>query len=1287
MSRRTPRLFTGLTRLLAVGSVVVAASACHEGIDTTRIEGPNISLGDHLYGVMCDRVGASVLTEDLTGASYHSICHPNDKGVYGDTIKGGVLPPVKGKAKEARRLSIAKMETMARRRSDLILAFNALFPDTEIDNVATADPGDKVHMHTALQSLLQKMVPLYETNPYDKGGEALAPAVTRSLGRLFNELAEREGARQSLAQIWARQGYRPFQVGLGAIKPALAYPGIRALTTASVDVLGPNGEAVPQLQQLLAVSKHELLGAAPVVAPLPNLYVDEGIAQPSRPRTNSEVAKALLLSQDDRFAISPEAPARYIVARDRRGFAIPLGSSPGQPGTVPAPFADLDGDGFADVDFSGRFVDAAGAPMEIDSPFFVPGLASGPREADGRTVQPLWEYVDTSRTFAGAMSRRVIPLLDATQYAEPGDPNAWTVENETLMYAMAGAYALYGAREEAQYDYDNEAIVAPGTNCANCLSYLRFRGEDSPFTALTHAAGQVLADPESDIMIQGTIDLLENHEDAVARLIGAALELRRIAKQHDDAAAAGLEPFVELPYETPVWDQMAQILSRITDEPGLTTKLIESLADPVVVTPIGGAAHMGETLAWNVEAHDELNYNPSDINGPTLNLTVGGSSTSDPITPVDRSAPLQDGNRSGLQRSVQLIHDAAGLKTCNKAGAKVKADVLGISLSWPLIGSYDECELFEIDDLAVFYLNSILAPSHPKRSELTVKSGALNSISDLLATLGIGTQDQLFEDSSGITGMTTHPEPAALNRLVFFGASSDRYGQLPDFDFQNQNSKTNDFISNLIEPVGTVACPLDGFGVAECPTNGDGLLRTRLPNTIFWWERYGFTDYLRPTITAFTEVSCNASVTSCDVGNTTGEQMFIDLIKTLNYHWAGPDHGAECNPSGSPATNLTYCSEAGINRYEPILAESFRSDIIPALHEFSVAAAELSEITIQRGPNAGQVWTGAQVLELTTKILFNQNHAAQRGIVDRNGNAAGTWVDGTVQSQVTPYMMFADALHANDMSFVGEDGAVRKGQWRRARSQLVDELFGVEGSGPGAYFKNPSTVPLLLSVLKVTREQLNANCPDREQGGGCVWASRTMSDKVAEVLSGPLFASAMDLNESIRLNEPARRELQRFLAYILEASSGDDALQSTLASMSDMMQVLSDDAVLTPILQAAAAAARPADDPDGAGCADRAVNVMKALVDPDYDRYQVLDHVLANLVRPIYDETGTPVGLSPMEIFIDTIAEVHRVDASVQGPLGPDDYIYVMGTVRDFFMDDRRGLEQFYTIISERPRE
>jgi hypothetical protein len=652
-----------------------------------------------------------------------------------------------------------------------------------------------------------------------------------------------------------------------------------------------------------------------------------------------------------------------------------------------------------------------------------------------------------------------------------------------------------------------------------------------------------------------------------------------------------------------------------------------------------------------------------------------------------------------------MIHDANGVKACNKLGAKVYMDLAGFpAFEYPFFGSYDECELFAIENLAAFYLGSVLDESHPKRSELKLEDGLIDGITDFLDVfIDPGT---LFTDASGIEGMTLHPTPAALNRLVFFGATSDKW-PMPDLDLNPANLKTNLFVSGLIEPVAPSVCPLQFNGVRACSEMSD-LLRVRDANTIFLFEHFGFYDYLRPVMTAFANVSCNEDVTVCDTSDVSGEQMFVDLVDVMNRHWPGKEHGDECNNTGDAASNSKYCSEAGVNSYEPILAEAFVSDIVPALVEFSKVASEVSAITVKRGASAGQVWTGAEVLEKMARILFDPGYAASVNMVDRKGNKSTKWVDGTPQDQVTGFSLFADTLHGMDERFdkacscTGKDGQEqldceatydacradaerRKGQWKRARSQLVDNFLAVEGEGPGAQFKNRAGPKILLATVELLREQLNANCPKREAPDlvPCAWAKEELAQKLEKTLSGPMFAALMDVQEALRADEPARREVERLLTYLLTSASDNDALQSALASMSDLVQVLGADAELSPIFRAIAGAAGAGDDPDGPGVGDTTVKVLKALTGDQYDKYHVLDHLLPALVTPM--DGGQ--GLSPIEVFMDVIADVNRIDASSAAPLVAEDYKAVMSTMRDFMGSKTRGMEQLYTIVQNRPRE
>src|SRR5258708_33163955 len=77
-------------------------------------------------------------------------------------------------------------------------------------------------------------------------------------------------------------------------------------------------------------------------------------------------------------------------------------------------------------------------------------------------------------------------------------------------------------------------------------------------------------------------------------------------------------------------------------------------------------------------------------------------------TAVDRSAHSTGKNRSGLYRFLGLISDTTGVTACNKDGAKVHAKLGGLSVTMPLIGTYKECEVFKLENLAAFYLDSIV---------------------------------------------------------------------------------------------------------------------------------------------------------------------------------------------------------------------------------------------------------------------------------------------------------------------------------------------------------------------------------------------------------------------------------------------------------------------------------------------------------------------------------------------------------------------------------------------------
>jgi hypothetical protein len=1300
---------------LVVGVALSLSAACSGDFDDRRkLREPVGTLGDDMYSALCDRVGASVLTEDVYGASYRGVCHRDAAGKYRDQVDQSKLPAIKDPLSGSgvvRTLAIAKVEAMGKRRVDLIQAFNSTFSDEPMPD--PFHPGKTVKGHVALQRFLQRIVPLYETNPVNKQGsgsrEGLMPSVTRSTGRLFAALAgpgkdpyakygdpaKAKKAQEALSRLSGRLGYRPLRVALGAIKPSMAYPELRQLTqTLALRLRPPSKNAAPgtgtmrdAFQNVLGMAQHEL--STSLEAPLPIAYAlsDAAKLQPNRPRTNSEVARAIMLSTDPAFA-KPGALPHYLVVRDSRGYAVPTGNQPGVVGTVGGAFYDGDGDGFADVDSRGRFLGPAGV-AQIDTPFFVPGLQRVlPPDAFGRAVDPsgtpLFAYLDTSQTFVGSTTRDLEPLLNP-------DPVA---ESEALADLLSGAYALYGDPIQNKADWGVGGV------------YPTFDTAQSPLADLTHATGWMFAHKNSDVHLKMVGKLFKDHEQTMARLIGASLKIREISNAHPEAK---FDPTVT------IWDELQEIIVKTAKDPKLFKDVLRALAHPDT------QAYLGKAYSNYAKYKDALNYNTNDINGALVNLT--DPTNPEPHVPPDYTQPDVGDNRSDLHRIFQIIHDVNGVNACNKPGAKVRIQVLGLNISWPLIGSYDECELFDFQNMGLFYLDSILG-----KAKLNVKSDVLNSLMN--AAKVFSDPNQMFEESSGIDGMTLTPEPRGLNRLVFFGAQTAKFdplfgGTMPDRDpnFSGKNKVTNDFVAATIDPVSTSVCPERlvtnpkgqpaQLWLSDCSLPGgtpSDVLRIRGKGTIFLWEKYEFYKAMKPLLAAF--------------ANNGAGQTFLDSVETLYRHWPTEQHGPECNaniPAGlgfanrpwqkfltqsdadshkvNPAYNAKWCNPSGGTRYEPVLAEAFAGDIIPALGELIKALDDPNFVKDER--NGGVAKSGLDVLHEMTVAMMDPDYAASVGMVDRAGDKGGKWANGLIaKPQLTLFDMFADSMAKIDARL--QPGSPRFTRWKRARSKLVDQFLAVDGDGTAAVFHNQAFIKSVPILVDVIREQINANCPDRETNPmACAWAVKDLGAKTAESIGGPMFGTTMTLLDLINEDEEARRALERHLRYLVQEASSNDAMISMLASSADMMQILSDDLNMPAIYNAVATAAAPEDatanDQPIPGTADRVLELLDALTaepvvngkaQPNpYDPYRFQDRLLANLVTPLDpNNTDSP---TPLEIFLDTFAEVNRLDASAgrEEPLSPDDLKLVFATMRDFLTSKTRGMEQLYEIMRHRNGE
>jgi len=149
----------------------------------------------------------------------------------------------------------------------------------------------------------------------------------------------------------------------------------------------------------------------------------------------------------------------------------------------------------------------------------------------------------------------------------------------------------------------------------------------------------------------------------------------------------------------------------------------------------------------------------------------------------------------------------------------------------------------------------------------------------------------------------------------------------------------------------------------------------------------------------------------------------------------------------------------------------------------------------------------------------------------------------------------------------------------------------------------------------------------------------------------------------MRKDPDARREMEKMMQYLMDSGSQNDALAGVLASTNDVLQILRDDQNLVPLLKVAAAAV------DGSKYDDQGRLTQKSLVDAqmallarmngkyfdangkeicknEVDPNQVLSAILSRAVTPIKD--GDFKGQTPLEVIIDVIADVNRVEPTAK---------------------------------------
>jgi hypothetical protein len=1323
-----------------VAALAAAATGCGTDFSTNRDVPPRGTLGQELFIGLCDRVSAQALPEDVTGSSWHAVCHPDASGNFATTVDQTQLVPLDPNAVDEngnpvplatqqadRAYRVARIEALGRDRVEITTAFDAGLPDVMIPlkNLASSDPTTSCApagsgpLHDELAKVMGRLVSLED--------DGTVPLFSEALAHVMNQVKQDPDAQAALARFDAREGYRPLDIAMGAARPVLQYPQLVPMVQTLLSLLatdsdpynpagiidpskplGPgNRKPIPGpdaalMQQLLEVGRDEMRAAAPpTTQPLLSVTADPQIPTRqllSRPWTTLEMTRQIMLQTAPAFDVGL-SPTRFVVARDPRAYAaVPLVN-----GAVPAPFVDMNSDGLPDLDALGQFINNGSTP--IPSPFFSPDGVDGNRDAAGRAIgvatPTLYSYIDVGQTFTAALENDLVPLVDP-------DP---THGHETVMNALGGAYVLFGSRDGSpastrQYpaDPESDSPTAPVT-----LSYDAFHPENSPLVDLVYALGVMMSDPMMDDLLQLGRQLVAQNPQALARLVGLGLQIKKIADAHPEA---------HIPASSTLWDELLDDIAKIAHvQDGVGAGGV--LEDLFLAFAQGETASLQQTFAAYIQYKDALDYNHNSTSGGLMNAFNGAawnlaSMDTQPLhVPVDRTMPDVPGNQSGLQRFMQLLNDANGLDVCTKAGAVAHIVInvtpsplppVPVAIDYPtnslsgvactLVGAQPppnpmpQCGILRIQNVDALLLDVAL-----NRATFDIRDPCLKAIMNSPLTSLVGGVDTFLQTQSGIAGFDTHPTVPGVARLVYFDTPHD--GLPGDTNPNTQTTAT--FLSGLLDPVGTTVCApapfkdTDGtvLNLRTCSTFND-TIRGRDPGYLFPIEEFDFVKNVQGLAQAF--------------DNHGASLMFVDLFDTLHLHWADNQvPTTECDPT-LPRTNARWCSQDGAVTYEPLLADVMtNTDVLQALHDtVPIIQNTVVQHCDQLDPVSHKCTktsprTGVQVLAQAVRVMVDP--ALNQGLTDRHGVQTAPRNDGTTNPQVTPIYLFIDALDAIDATFTkwaqAHPSDNRQPTWRSARSQLVDEFLSVSGSGTASNWANQAIPAILPPLLDAVQSQILARCPDRSSRTACSYWTQQMPQNLSDTIGGPTFAAVMDLLDAIRQNDSARGQLEQLLQYLLGPGALPDTQAATMAATVDVLSILSDDTNLSPFYHAAAdVLGAQVTDPNGnlvrRGLADAAIEVLahvfatahdskgNELCSQEVDPNQAIASVLGNFVTPI-SATKSP----PIEALMDVTADVNRAHPNLTTKLDGADYANIANEISEFCLDPASGLEQVYTVVRE----
>ncbi len=956
-------------------ALLSASLGCAKPLDTTRQPDSYTSFGDAVYRESCERLAYIGELEQQQAGQRTTV---DVSGSLGNSVCQHGMP--------APADAPPKVPAIQGQRTLFTNTVDAIFPSPFLPD---------------LQGFMVELLPLQDDDTVPKNVAALAT--------LFQQMHDDPDFPGALERLGVRAGYRPEQVAAGVTHTVVDYPQIDDFLGQVLGMIATGGTANAEWNEVTAALGAELRAATAVTTP----------ADPERTIT---LALNLMLSTSSELG---DGTVRPLAARDYRGVA--------QGNLAKGPFVDLNGDGLADTDGDGHYLDALGNILTLATPFVQPGVAdSAPRDSLGRALVSaggsdlLYNYLDLDGTVVGGLTREALTLMDPTK--------------DTTLGLVYGASTLLGPRLMQSKVYDDPATGQP----AETLSFNGYDTSQAAVLDLAHGFIQLLGDPtpgESDQTMEATGALLGNHESETTRVIKAMFDAHDLGKQHPEAL---------IPVDSVLYDQMAPIITRILRVKGLPQKLLQALENPHV-------AGLAPMMARLIRARNQVDFDHTDVNG-----TGGKTYPMDPHALdaedwVDRTMPDVDYNRSLIQRIAHLIHDANGLQFCNKNNATVAIPVLDITLE-----TKAACQLFKVPDLSLFYILAMASDSVKMDTSTAQRTKTTHDVASFreaiidpllhAAILDDSIGDDALQLVVGINGFTRFPTPAAANRSLFL---------LP--------SEESSFLQNTIDPV---LCT-DGDKFTDVHNKSILAWETTLPANPAGaaYANDTWYDAFRPVVDAFASfdecLDANPDDMPCQ-NPQNAAKILVDLLSLLHEHWTSPQGSYFGHTYQNTApTQPRFAYPDSIVSYEPLLNLVLGGDMVPSLIGL---APVLDGLTL---PSSGD--PALPAVFGTARYVFDPL-LAPASLSYRSGATTTTWSDGiTPVPQVTPYYLLADAYAHKRNALAQATDPLAAQSWAASTTSLIDEMLTIDALPGGTFaMDNRRVHAITLLVIDFLRGRLES---------------------------------------------------------------------------------------------------------------------------------------------------------------------------------------------------------------------